>query len=123
MDTIPSTPGGTVSAGISVGPSGEVVGPDQAHKIGGVELGELFEEVQRVEQYPHHVVERVEIMDADESGGLLCVVVEVLVPRPVVDGDEVARFPRVARAVDLAVPSAGDHVQPGLAAVAVARLL
>jgi hypothetical protein len=63
-----------------VGPSLEVIRPDDAGEIGRVELGQLLEEVQRIEEDAHHVVQRVEVVDADETRCLLLVVVEVLVP-------------------------------------------
>src|SRR5260221_6723861 len=62
-------------------------------------------------------------MDPDETRGLALVVVEVLVPGPVVDDDQVAGLPGKADAVELAVAAAGHHVEPGLATVPVARLV
>ena len=47
----------------------------------------------------------------------------MLVPRPVVNDDQVAGLPVVTNLVDDAVAVTGDHVQPRLAAVAVARLV
>src|SRR2546427_7317434 len=106
MATIPSTPGGTVSAGILFGSPREVVGPDDAGEVGRVELRQLLEEVQWIEKDADHVVERVEVVYADETSGLLLVVVEVLMPRPMVDDDQIACLPGIFDAVDLAVPPA-----------------
>src|SRR5213594_4228242 len=73
----------------------EVVGPHDTRQIRRVELGQLLEEVQRVEEDADHVVERVEVVDADEARRLRLVVIEMPVPAPVVDDDEVALLPRV----------------------------
>src|SRR5207302_892000 len=101
----------------------EVIGPHDAGEIGRVELGQLLEEVQRVEQDADHVVQRVEVVHADEARGAVLRAVEVLVPGPVVDDDEVALGPLEALAVHLAVPVARHDVEPRLAAMAVTRLV
>src|SRR5439155_11132288 len=88
-----------------------------------VELEQLLEEFQRVEEDADHVVERVEVVDADEARRLRLVVIEVLVPAPVVHDDEVALLPRMVDTVDLAVPAPRDDVEPCLAAVTMARLV
>jgi hypothetical protein len=62
-------------------------------------------------------------VDPDEASGPFLAVVEVLVPGPVVDNDQVAGLPRVVHAVDLAVARPRDHVEPCLAAVPVAQLV
>src|SRR5258708_16328017 len=122
MATMPGIPGGTWTAGtLGPRPSLEVIGPDDAGQVRGIQLGQLLEQVQRVQEDPHHVVQRIEVVDPDEPRGFRRVVVEVLVPRPMVDDDQIAGLPLVALAVDLAVAAARDDVEPGLAAVAVAR--
>src|SRR5206468_13104971 len=117
---IPSIPGGTCSAGIATPSSRgatsrlrsalEVVGPHDAGEVGRVQLGQLLEEVQRVEEDADHVVQRVEVVHADEPCGPRLVVIEVLVPAPVIHGDQIALLPRIVDAVDLAVTAARDDV-------------
>src|SRR4051794_33579197 len=89
IPTMPSTPGGTLNSGTRsvLRSAREVVGPHNAGQVGRVQLRQLLEEVQRVHEDAHHVVEGVEVMDTDEAGRVLRGIVEVLVPRPVVDDD------------------------------------
>src|SRR5712691_331264 len=110
-------------ASLDLRSSFEVIGPDHTREIRRVELGQLLEQVQRIEEDADHVVERVEVVHADQTRGLVLRVVEMLVPRPVVHNDEVALFPRVAHAIDLAVSATRDDVEPGFAAVAMPRLI
>src|SRR5229473_973044 len=91
-----SEPGGGPSLGTVVAECGAallVFRPDHARQVGSVQLGQLFEEVQGIEQDADGVVERVEVVDPDQTGRLAPAGVEVLMPLPVVDDLEVACRP------------------------------